>query len=258
MAAQPVTALAQTLFKTTITNPLPMIMVIATSLLTLGIITLIFNLTEKYHKAVAALGTNGTFSSLLHNLYLHLSHLLKLPNPFISPPIPATISTQRGYLGTLPLRQGPRPRIVNQRQTTELCPKPMRESLTSLLTTFERTHDAHCYLGRSTFENGNTSLLARTPGYTDTRYHGEICHLHPGDGSMHLNLHPVDVKTVVEAAWGEWHPLVWENWLLNMISPVPAWRTLVYCPRDEKEVEVIGEVIRAAAWWVGGGDVREY
>jgi hypothetical protein len=258
MAPQPVTALPQTLFKTNITNPLPIIMVIATSLLTLGIIALIFNLTKKPHQVIAAPRTSGTSSSLLRNLYLRLSQLLKPPNLFTPSPIPATISTQRGYLETLPLRQGLRPRIVNQRQTTDLGLKPIRESLTSLLTTFERTHNARCYLGRSTFENGNTSLLARTPGYTNTRYHGEICHLHPGDGSMHLNLHPADIKTVVEAAWGERHPLVWENWLLNMISPVPAWRALVYCPRDEKEVEVIGEVIKAAAWWVGGGDVREY
>jgi len=227
-------------------------MVIAISLLTLGIIALIFNLAKGNHQA------GGTSSFLLRNLYLHLSQILKPPNPFTSPQIPATISTQRGYLETLPLRQGPRPRIVNQRQTTDLGLKPIRESLTSLLTTFERIHNAHCYLGRSTFENGNTSLLARTPGYTDTRYHGEICHVHPGDGSIHLNLHPADIKTVVEAAWGERHPLAWENWLLNMVSPVPAWRTLVYCPRDEKEVEIIGEIIKAAAWWVGGGDVREY
>jgi hypothetical protein len=106
MAAQPVTALAQTLFKTTITNPLPMIMVIATSLLILGIITLIFNLTEKDHQVVAALRTSGTFSPLLRNLYPHLSHLLKPPDPFTPPPIPATISTQRGYLETLPLPKG--------------------------------------------------------------------------------------------------------------------------------------------------------
>src|SRR5271156_313932 len=171
MALQPVTALGRTLSKTTITNPLPITMVIATSLLTFGIITLIFKLTKKNHQAVAALRTSGTSSSLLRNLYLHLSQLLKPPNPFTPPLIPATISTQRGYLETLPLRQGLRPRIVNQRQTTDLGLKPIRESLTSLLTAFERTHNARCFLGRSTFENGNTSLLARTPGYTNTRYH---------------------------------------------------------------------------------------
>jgi hypothetical protein len=31
---------------------------------------------------------------------------------------------------------------------------------------------------------------------------GEVCHAHPSDGSMHMTLHPEDIKTVLEAGWG--------------------------------------------------------
>jgi Family of unknown function (DUF5519) len=87
-------------------------------------------------------------------------------------------------------------------------------------------------------------------------HHGEICHAHPNGGSMHLNMHPADVKTVVEAGWGERHPFAHENWWWNLICQVPARFTLLYGPRDEKELEVMKDVIKAAAWWMSGVDSK--
>jgi len=76
----------------------------------------------------------------------------------------------------------------------------MYEALAGIVVDFERTHPAKCYLGRSTF---NTAIFARSTGYSRTKYHGAICHAHPNDGGIHLNIHPADIKTVVEAGWGE-------------------------------------------------------
>ena len=73
---------------------------------------------------------------------------------------------------------------------------------------------------------------------------------------MHLNMHPADVKTVVEAGWGERHPFARENWWWNLICQVPARFTLLYGPRDEKELEVMKDVIKAAAWWMSGVDSK--
>jgi hypothetical protein len=87
-------------------------------------------------------------------------------------------------------------------------------------------------------------------------HHGEICHAHPNGGSMHLNMHPADVKTVVEAGWGERHPFARENWWWNLICQIPARFTLLYGPRDEKELEVMKDVIKAAAWWMSGVDSK--
>ncbi|KAF2184952.1 hypothetical protein K469DRAFT_577340 [Zopfia rhizophila CBS 207.26] len=39
----------------------------------------------------------------------------------------------------------------------------------------------------------------------------EIGHVHSYDGSLHLNLHPVEIEHVIEKAWGERHPLARED-----------------------------------------------
>lgn len=78
---------------------------------------------------------------------------------------------------------------------------------------------------------------------------------------MHMTLHPSDVKMVIERGWGERHPLareggglMWCWW--RLWAPVPSGFAMVYAPRDEKELSVVGEVIKAAMWWVGGVDAR--
>jgi len=66
---------------------------------------------------------------------------------------------------------------------------------------------------------------------------------------MHLTLHPADTALVLEAEWGERHPLSNGGWLKRF---VPAGFLMVYAPRTEAEIEVVMEIIRAAVWWVGG------
>jgi hypothetical protein len=76
-------------------------------------------------------------------------------------------------------------------------------------------------------------------------------HAHPSDGSMHLTMHPADAALVLSQAWGERHPLSSGGWLARF---VPPGFVMVYAPRTEEEVEVVMEIIKAAAWWVGGVD----
>lgn len=69
---------------------------------------------------------------------------------------------------------------------------------------------------------------------------------------MHLTLPPADLKAVLEAGWGERHPLSRGGWFERF---VPAGFVMVYAPRDEGEVEVVIEVVRAAGWYVRGGGI---
>jgi hypothetical protein len=259
MTPQSLSALAHALSKIAKANSVLAVAIVVTSLFTLGTIVLIFNTVKKDYEAAIARGTGGTPSSFLGYLELNFFRLFRVRNPRTAPEVSPQLYMQRGFLERLPIRQGVRPRIVGlapQRQITQIGPKPIYEALAGIVVDFERTHQAQCYLGRSTFKNNNTALFARATGYSRTKYHGEICHAHPNDGSMHLNMHPADIKTVVEAGWGERHPLARENWWWNLICPVPAGLTLVYSPRDEKELEVMKDVIKAAAWWMSGVDSK--
>ncbi|OJK00274.1 hypothetical protein ASPACDRAFT_78180 [Aspergillus aculeatus ATCC 16872] len=83
---------------------------------------------------------------------------------------------------------------------------------------------------------------------------GEVCHAHPSDGSLHLTLHPADVKLVLERGWGQRHPLARDSWWW-WLRIVPPGFVMVYAPRDAEELECVLEIIRAAAWWVSGTEL---
>ena len=70
---------------------------------------------------------------------------------------------------------------------------------------------------------------------------------------MHLTLHPLDVATVIASGWGQRHPMAGTRVFGRQL--VPEGFTMIYGPSDEDEVEVIMQIVRAAAWWVGGVDL---
>ncbi|PYI08570.1 hypothetical protein BO78DRAFT_58458 [Aspergillus sclerotiicarbonarius CBS 121057] len=84
---------------------------------------------------------------------------------------------------------------------------------------------------------------------------GEVCHAHPSDGSLHLTLHPADVKLVIERGWGQRHPLTRESWWWCYLRTVPTGFMMLYAPRNREELETVLEIIRAAAWWVSGEEL---
>jgi phospholipase/carboxylesterase len=76
----------------------------------------------------------------------------------------------------------------------------------------------------------------------------EFAHLHPpSDGSLHMALPPGIVQTVVDNGWAEYHPLAGKYGL-------PTNIVMVYGPRDEGEVAVVGELVRASHGYACRGD----
>jgi phospholipase/carboxylesterase len=68
----------------------------------------------------------------------------------------------------------------------------------------------------------------------------EFAHLHPPrDGSLHMTLQPAIVEKAIENGWAERHPLAGRYGL-------PANIVMVYGPRDEEELAVVADLIRAS------------
>ncbi|KZT53146.1 hypothetical protein CALCODRAFT_403457, partial [Calocera cornea HHB12733] len=69
----------------------------------------------------------------------------------------------------------------------------------------------------------------------------EFVHVHAGESSMHLILAPLDAAEAVEKGWAVRFPLAGcGGWLWQ-----PEGRVLVYAPRDEGELKVVEELVRA-------------
>lgn len=66
---------------------------------------------------------------------------------------------------------------------------------------------------------------------------------------MHMNLHPADAAEVLKKGWGQRHPLAKGGWMRKY---VPREFMMVYAPRNKEELEVVGKIVQAAAWWVMG------
>jgi phospholipase/carboxylesterase len=68
----------------------------------------------------------------------------------------------------------------------------------------------------------------------------EFAHLHPpSDGSLHMSLPSTIVDAVIANGWAERHPLAGKHGLPDNI-------VMVYGPRDDNELAVIQDLIRAS------------
>ena len=176
------------------------------------------------------------------------------------PQIPHDLPSRQGLLEELPYRHGPRPitkgiaphRQVTQRSAGETCQQLLRT-----LKQLSESYPKRVGYGTSSFEKHCDGIFS-PPEYRahDTK-EGEICHVHDIDGSMHMAMHPADVKIVIERGWGERHQMAFDNWGWKSMF-VPPEFTMVYAPRDEDELAVILRIIDAAAWWVSGEAMPEY
>lgn len=196
------------------------------------------------------------------------SHVLSISDP-LTPPTNSSAFSSRGYLETLPQRAGGRPSLVgttNPRQTTQTVAgteKDLIDRLRTVITNINTTYPHTTYLGRSTFENGDITLFARHRVFDYTKYYGEILRVDNIDGFLSMSLHPTDVRTIIEKGWGQRHPLSNRSgsWLLHLQGQTQAYstpssRVVVYAPRNQEDLESIGQIINAAVWWVGGIDSR--
>ena len=148
-------------------------------------------------------------------------------------------------LDDLPPRPGERPRMAPH-------PVPHRQldqragdaALAALQAVFERavTADAErLTFAQSWFEKRNRAITARTCGCADAHAsHGEIAHIHPADGSMHMILGPSDALAVIRAGWGERHGLA------GIALGLPLTYTLIYAPRDDRDIAAIERILAAA------------
>lgn len=74
----------------------------------------------------------------------------------------------------------------------------------------------------------------------------EFAHIHPlPDGSVHAALPPLLADRAVDAGWAERHPVA-------LMGLIPANVVMAYAPRDEGEVDVVIEILRAALRFASG------
>jgi GNAT superfamily N-acetyltransferase len=68
----------------------------------------------------------------------------------------------------------------------------------------------------------------------------EFAHLHPApDWSLHAALPPLVAEQAIEAGWAEVHPVA-------RLGLIPANVVMIYAPRDDREVETVEALVRAA------------
>lgn len=155
---------------------------------------------------------------------------------------------------SIPPRSGGRPRIMPrilpQRQYPEPIDPAAEKQLMSLMCRLAERHPKILEVKPSETE-GKTAdgLYARTDNEkvnplarTSRELHYEIAHAHPRDKSLHVWLSDPDARKVIEAGWGQ-------RFSLPM---VPSGWTMVYAPRNEAELEVIDEIVKAGVAWVTG------
>jgi hypothetical protein len=232
---------------------------IASHLFPTGVLTLSILLSPSLYfvyrdyKAFLALGPGGTPSTPAGYLKISILRLFAVKDPLLPPPVYPSLYPSTGYFSdqaSFPRRTGSRPRVggiaphrqLDQKGTKE-TDKLQREQLLS----FAAALNTHFRTAPSCFEKRGLSLYSTAA--VNRTCNGEIAHLHDTEKSLHVTLHPADVAVVLAAAWGERHPLADGTWVGRY---VPSGFVMVYAPRNEEEVRVVGRILRAAVWWVSG------
>ncbi|KAK8090106.1 hypothetical protein PG997_005067 [Apiospora hydei] len=176
------------------------------------------------------LGPGGTPATVQGYLRINWFKLWALRDPLEPLQEDPTIEPAAGILRKSPL------------SLTGAAPAPMSSASHP---NDSRENNASIGIGTSCFEKHGMGLFSRFP--FNKTCQGEICHVHDTDYAMHMNLHPNDVKEVLEKGWGQRHPLACETWLR---MPVPRQFMLVYAPRNMDELKIVCKIVEAAEWWV--------
>jgi hypothetical protein len=214
------------------------------------------------YRAFLSLGPGGTPSTPQGYLRIKFLSLFALKDPYTPSYLPSTPSLRGRLCTPLPQRAGPRPVVAGiapHRQRSQRPPAPIFASLRAGIEQLAHAHPRRLLLGTSCLEKHGPGLFVVPAGAWGEmtallRCGREVCHAHPSDGgSLHLTLHPADEANVLNAGWGELHPLARGGWLTRF---VPQRFMMVYAPRDEAELEVVLAVVKAAVWWVGGVEVE--
>ncbi|KAJ9155892.1 hypothetical protein NKR19_g4295 [Coniochaeta hoffmannii] len=193
------------------------------------------------------LGPGGTPATPAGYARLTWYRIFALRDPFSPPPRDPTQLPSAGILDGLPYRPGPRPTVAGlapQRQLDQFGSRQMHEKLKATLQELTARNPKKFSTATSCLEKHGFALFARHP--LNVCGNGEVCHLHTSDKSMHLNLHPDDIKEILAKGWGQRHPMAWTGWVY---TPVPSTFVMVYAPRDENDLRIACKIIEAAIWY---------
>ncbi|KAK5990830.1 hypothetical protein PT974_09103 [Cladobotryum mycophilum] len=155
----------------------------------------------------------------------------------------------------LPYRPGPRPLVAGiapQRQLDQHGSRRCYLALRRVMEGLGQQKPLKFGTERSCLEKHGLALFARHPLQTNCQ--GEICHVHDSDHSMHMCLHPDDIKEILQKGWGQRHPLAREERFLKM--PVSQDFVMIYAPRDDQELQIVCRIISAAIWYILAEEVE--
>ena len=224
--------------------------------------------TYKDYSGFLSLGPGGTPSNFLGYLKITFLRLFALSNPHRPDPVPDRFRGT-GFLkaGAIGMRRSSRPAVAGiapHRQTNQRPQKDVFNLLSGSIMKLAKDYPSKFSISTSAFEKHCPGLFSVKKA--NPAGNGEICHAHPSDGSMHMTLHPEDIKTVLEAGWGgafrsfsrdananlcaaERHPLARGGWCSRF---VPQGFVMIYAPRSRDEVETVMEIIKAGIGWISG------
>ncbi|KAF3008592.1 hypothetical protein E8E13_007628 [Curvularia kusanoi] len=201
-------------------------------------------------------GTPPTFQGYLKIRRWGLYLLYKRQDLFDPLPIP---DTGVAYIkpGKVLERTGSPPKTIRwtlpQRQYPEPITKSALDELTNLMQAFASTAPYSEYIEtRASKTEGGTGPAiyvkpdVKTINPVAHKIFYEVAHVHPKENSLHVYVSPKDARTVVSRGWGKRFPVTW-------LAP-PSW-IMVYAPRNERELEVVKEIVRAAICHAVGMEV---
>jgi hypothetical protein len=140
-------------------------------------------------------------------------------------------------------RQGPRPRTTSTNPHTQLdqqAPSELQEKVFAFAQSLEGVAVGPSFVSVPGARAFHLPGCEHAGGRGCFMIEREFAHLHPrSDGSLHMTLPPEDVDGVIECGWAERHPLAGKHGLPNNI-------VMVYGPRDDAELEVVCDLIRAS------------
>ncbi|EGO52383.1 hypothetical protein NEUTE1DRAFT_71898 [Neurospora tetrasperma FGSC 2508] len=196
------------------------------------------------------LGPGGTPPTPSGYARLTFYRLFTIRDPLQAPERDPSQLPSAASSGGLPYRPGPRPSVAGlapQRQLNQAGPLPIYNALRSSLESLAHRYPNRFVTATSCLEKHGFALFSRHP--VNVCGNGEICHIHThSDRSMHTNLHPDDIKEVLEKGWGERHPMAWST-RGHRRGGVPETFTMVYAPRDENDLRIVCKIIEAAIWY---------
>jgi 2,4-didehydro-3-deoxy-L-rhamnonate hydrolase len=154
----------------------------------------------------------------------------------------------KAFLEKLPRRKGVKPVIapfaIPHRQTNQFNDIQIRTLQQKVFDDEVVKNVSLVHYQTSGFERNNKAIFLKDTLHANPELkrltRGEIAHIHPSDGSMHMTfLSPSDAKTVIESGWGEFHGLAGSERLT-------ATYMMIYSPRDKRELEITKRILEAA------------